>query len=140
MSRVLGVGSARVVRYLLTGGVAWLADFAVFTVCLASVGIAMAQLFARITGAIVAFIGHKLFVFGELDYQPATLARQTMRYVALGIWSYALSTLALIGLIERAGVNAIVAKVIVETGIVVMNYLVMKALIFQPHPAGERDK
>lgn len=121
-------------RYLMTGGVAWLADLAVFTTTFTALGIVAAQFLARTTGAVVAFLGHKLFVFEEKDVQPATIARQGLRYAALWVWSYAVSTLALIGLIERAGLNAVAAKVIVEAGIVVMNYLVMKTLIFHPRP------
>ena len=131
MKHDLGIRSLQIFRYLLTGGVAWLADLAVFTLCFAGLGIVVAQFLARTTGAVVAFFGHKLFVFGEMDVQSATLARQTLRYAALWVLAYAVSTLALIGLIEHGGLNAIAAKVMVEAGVLVMNYSVMKALIFQ---------
>jgi len=137
---VVGVGSARVGRYLLTGGVAWLVDLAVFTLCFPGLGIVVAQFLARTTGALVAFFGHKLFVFGEMDVHTATLARQTLRYAALWVLSYAVSTLALIGLIEHGGVNAIAAKITVEAGILVMNYSVMKAHIFQSRVSRGIDK
>jgi putative flippase GtrA len=129
------VEARRLFRYLLTGAVAWLADVVVFTASLEVLGIALAQLLARTTGAVLAFFGHKLFVFDEVDLQRSTLTRQGVRYAVLWVWSYSVSTLALIGLIDHGGMNPLVAKVLVEVGIVVMNYLVMKGLIF-PSQAG----
>ncbi len=126
-----GGESARMLRYLLSGGVAWLADLTVFAVCLGSFGIAIAQLVARISGAVVAFAGHKLFVFGEQDVKPATLIRQALGYAVLWLLSYVASTLALIGLIEYAGMQMLLAKILVEATIIIMNYLIMKALIFR---------
>ena len=121
---------ARPLRYLLSGGIAWLVDAAVFFICLPIAGVALSQLAARTVGAAVAFVGHKLFVFRAFDYHPTALARQTLRYVVLWVVSYSVSTLALIGLIEHLHWNAVAAKVTVEAGILVMNYLVMKTVIF----------
>ena len=135
-----GGESARMFRYLLSGAVAWVADLAVFTACLGSFGIIMAQLIARITGAVVAFFGHKLFVFGESDIKPATLARQIPSYAALWLLSYVVSTLALIGLVGHVGMQALLAKIMVEAVIIAMNYLVMKTLIFRSGMAGGPDQ
>lgn len=131
-----GASSAQVFRYLLIGGLAWLTDFAIFALCLASTNVVFAQLCARIAGGAVGFFGHKLFVFREGSVHPAMVASQTLRYAALWLLSYVVSTLALIGLIEHAGLNATHSKVMVETGIVVMNYLVMKRFIFQHSSEG----
>ena len=131
-----GAEPARVTRYLLMGGVAWLVDVAVFSLCLPSLGVVLAQVSARTAGAVVAFLGHKLVVFRALDSEPATVGLQLVGYSALWVFSLGVSTLALIGLIEHVGVNAIAAKVVVEAGIVVMNYLVMKGFIFRPSTAG----
>lgn len=129
---VFGARSPLMFRYLLTGGAAWVVDGTVFVLTLSAFGVVLAQLFARIVGAAVAFFGHKLFVFREVGVQPSTLVSQSLRYVGLWFFSYTVSTLALVGLIDHVGMNAIAAKVMVESGIVGMNYLVMKSLIFRP--------
>ena len=130
----VGDEPARAVRYLLIGGLAWLLDVIVFAVTVSSVGVASAQLGARVCGAFVAFSGHKLFVFRQADLQPAAIVAQAVRYAALWLLSFTISALALIGLIEQAGVAALTAKVVVEIGIVALNYLVMRAFVFPPTP------
>ena len=140
MKQLFANESARPLRYLVTGGVAWLVDLAVFTFFLPLMGIVSAQLVARITGAIVAFIGHKLFVFRALDRSPAALATQTLGYAALWALAYVLSAGALVILIGHLNWNTIAAKFVVEVGIVLMNYTVMKSLIFLPPQNREKDE
>ncbi len=132
--------SARPFRYLVTGGVGWLVDLAVFTFFLPLAGIVSAQLAARIAGAIVAFLGHKLFVFRALDRSPTALATQTLGYAALWALAYILSAAALVILIGHLNWNIIAAKIVVEVGIVFMNYTVMKSMIFLPPQNREKDK
>lgn len=136
MKHLLNSDSARPLRYLVTGGAAWLVDLAVFTLLLPVAGIVLAQLAARIAGAVAAFVGHKLFVFQSLDRNPYTLATQTAGYAGLWILAYILSTLALVVLIEHLEWNMLAAKIVVEVGIVLMNYTVMKTLIFRS-PQGQ---
>lgn len=122
---------SRPVRYLLVGGTAWLADVAIFLFFVGGVGIAAAQLFARATGAVVAFFGHKWLVFEEKDNETATLRRQALAYAGLWILAYGVGTSALIVLIDQLGLQPLVAKILVEIAIVAMNYLVMKEWIFR---------
>ena len=83
MKQLLNSDSARPFRYLVTGGMAWLVDLAVFTLLLPVAGIAPAQLAARTAGAVAAFAGHKLFVFRSLGRNPAALMTQTLAYAAI---------------------------------------------------------
>ena len=122
--------ASRPFRYLLSGGVAWLVDLAVFTLCLGVGGIAVAQFAARTVGALVAFIGHKVFVFRAHEYRPRIIARQSVYFAALWLFSYVTSTLALIVLIDRLDWNVVVSKLLVEIGVVLVNYTVMKSFIF----------
>lgn len=131
MKRFLESEKTRPLRYLLSGGVAWLVDLGVFTLCLASGGIAIAQFAARTAGAIVAFIGHKFFVFRAREYRPRILARQSLYFAMLWLFSYVSSTLALIGLIDVLRWNVVVSKIVVEVGVITVNYTVMKSYIFQ---------
>jgi putative flippase GtrA len=140
VKHLLDSESARPFRYLVTGGVAWLVDLTVFTFLLPLTGIVSAQFVARIAGAIVAFLGHKLFVFRALDRSPAALATQTLGYAALWVLAYGLSAAALVILIGHLNWNTIAAKFVVEVGIVLMNYTVMKTLIFLPPQNREKDE
>lgn len=140
MKQLLESESLRPFRYLVTGGIAWLVDLAVFTFFLPIVGIAPAQLAARIVGAVVAFVGHKLFVFRSVEGNPSTLAGQSARYAALGILAYISSAVALIFLIEYLHWNVVAAKIIVEVGVVLMNYTVMKTMIFHRRQHKENNE
>ena len=72
-------GAGCILRDPLTGGVAWLVDVAVFTLCLTSVGILWAQVLARASGAAIGFVGHTFVVFRELDARPANIFAQVSR-------------------------------------------------------------
>ncbi|MEJ2400134.1 MAG: GtrA family protein [Xanthomonadales bacterium] len=131
MNGFLKSDASRPARYLLSGGVAWLVDLGVFTLCLPIGGIAVAQFAARTVGAVVAFVGHKVFVFRAHEFRPRLVMRQSLHFAALWLFSYVSSTLALIGLIDLMEWNVVVSKVVVEAGIILVNYTVMKSLIFR---------
>ena len=129
---VLGKTPARAARYLLVGGLAWLTDLAVFALSMGTFGVVSAQLAARIVGGLVAFLGHRFLVFDEPGLQHTPLATQGLRYAALWVLSFAVSTAALVGLIDHAGLPPLITKVGVEVGIVAMNFLIMGAFVFRP--------
>jgi hypothetical protein len=56
---------------------------------------------------------------------------QIARYGLLWILSFGLSTAALIWLIAQRQMEPVVAKVLVEAGIVVLNYLLMHHMVFR---------
>lgn len=131
------VGGVRPTKYLLVGGVAWVADVAVFALSINALGVVPAQCCARVAGAVLAFFGHKFFVFREYDLRRPTLTAQALRYTALWVLSFTLTTLALVALIAHADIAALPAKVLVEACIVVLNYLVLRGLVFAPPPQNE---
>jgi putative flippase GtrA len=115
-------------------------DFALFVALVAPLGIVGAQLSARVSGALVAFLGHKFFVFQETRTHAVVVGGQALRYTALWFFSYGLSTLGLILLIEYWCLPEIPAKVLVEGFVVVLNYLIMRALIFSGGAASEAQR
>lgn len=80
---------------------------------LAPLGIVTAQFLARLAGALLAFLGHKFFVFQEPRTHAAVVGVQALRYAALWVLSYGVSTLGLILLIDYWFLPEIPAKVLV---------------------------
>jgi putative flippase GtrA len=117
-------------RYLLVGGGAWVLDFAVFASCHTLVGVVWAQTLARVTGAVAAFTGHKLFVYKNKANTPRALGRQAAGYLLLWLLSYLLSIGLVVLFIEVMGLHPIAAKLAMEIILVGINYLTMKQLIF----------
>lgn len=121
---------AQTLRYLVSGGVAWLVDFATFAALYGPFGLFWAQTAARTAGALTAFVGHKLFVFGDPHRQARLVVRQALQYAMLWLLSYGLSLVGIFTLTELAGFGPLVAKLMVESLLLVLNFITMKYLIF----------
>ena len=117
-------------RYLLVGGLAWVVDFATFVLAYPSVGVIWGQTAARALGAVVAFIGHKYLVFADRRRSRRRLAWQTLQYLLLWSLSYGLSVGAIVWLVTGQAMAPVAAKVLVEAGILLLNFTVMKRIIF----------
>jgi putative flippase GtrA len=117
-------------RYLLVGIVAWTIDFMVFALCHTPLGVVWAQTTARVSGAITAFAGHKVFVYNNKDFTRRELGKQALSYLLLWLFSYLLSIGSIILFIDIIGLDPISAKLVTEIILVGVNYITMKRLIF----------
>ncbi|HEX4858091.1 MAG TPA: GtrA family protein [Usitatibacteraceae bacterium] len=116
-------------RYVVTMGAGWAADFVVFAITYAWMGIPGAQFLARVAGAAIGFALHRHFTFRAASSRP--FAVQALWYIGVWTLSYVLSTVLLVVGVE-AGLHPLVAKVGVELLIVPMNFLLLRALVFTP--------
>lgn len=124
--------------YVVVGGVAFAVDFAIFMVCVGPFGPVVAQTLARIGGGLLGFVGHKLFAFGDARKRPALVAGQLGGYALLWVTSWALSTGAIVLLLEQTGWAPVVVKLMVEPLIVVGNFVAMRTFIFKrSEPGGD---
>jgi putative flippase GtrA len=117
-------------RYLIVGVVAWLVDFLVFALGYPLIGIVWAQTGARVSGAVVAFLGHKVFVYNSRNFTHREVGKQAAGYGLLWIFSYLLSLGAIMLFTEVLGFGPIPAKLVTEIILVGINYITMKQLIF----------
>lgn len=117
-------------RYLMVGVIAWIVDFLVFVVCLSLVGILWAQTAARISGAVVAFLGHKVFVYNSRGFGRKEVGKQAAAYLMLWVFSYLLSIGLILLFTQILGFAPIPAKLVTEIILVGVNYITMKQLIF----------
>jgi len=115
--------------YLLVGAVAWLVDLAVYHFIWPLAGIAVAQLAARITGAITAFLLNRSKTF-QVKNDMAGFVPQAIKYSVL----LALNWMVSVGLIYAAcrglGIHPVTAKIFVDIIVVPSNYFVLKHWVF----------
>ena len=116
-----------VARYALVMGLGWLADVAVFALAVAWMNIPVSQLLARVTGAAVGFVFHKHFSF------PQTAGIQSasalLRYAMVWVFGYFAST-GLILLLVGGQLPPLGAKVLVEIGMVPVNFFLFRLFVF----------
>lgn len=122
--------SGEAVRYFFVGLGAWVVDVIVFALVQAEIGVISAQAIARLSGAIVAFAGHKFYVFREHKTGLWHLSRQSLQYVLLWIFSYLVSTMGILWLMDSHDFPAVQAKIMVESMVIMLNFLIMKSYIF----------
>jgi putative flippase GtrA len=117
-------------KYLVVGGTSWVVDLLVFYLTYPLLGIIAAQTAARLVGALVAFIGHKVIVFEDQTFERKTLQQQLLHYLMLWIVSYSLSIILLLLLIDLLQFHPMAAKLFTETIIIAINFLAMRRYIF----------
>jgi putative flippase GtrA len=117
-------------RYLAVGGTSWVVDFLVFYLTYPLFGIITAQTAARLVGALIAFIGHKIVVFEERTFESKTLQQQLFQYLMLWIISYSLSIILLLFFIDLLECHPVAAKLVTETLIIAINFFTMRRYIF----------
>jgi putative flippase GtrA len=101
------------------------------------IGVLPAQILARLLGAIAAFFGHKLWVFGHPDLRTPVVALQGLGYALLWLLSLALSLSVLAALTQGLGVAPLAAKLFTEALVLILNFSVLRLLIFR-HRRGDR--
>ncbi|MCU7904606.1 MAG: GtrA family protein [Candidatus Thiodiazotropha sp. (ex Epidulcina cf. delphinae)] len=116
----------------MVGASAWVVDFVIFIVFYSIIGIVWAQTAARITGALVSFMGHKIFVFNDFKFSRHALRQQAFLYLLLWLLSYAISIGSLILLVDLLMIQPIPSKLITEAIIICINFLTMRRIIFSP--------
>lgn len=115
------------VRYLLVSVVGWLVDILMYTFTYAVVGVAIAQLFARFSGALTGFFGHKLFTF---SHKSSITQTQILQYGLLWVINYGVTVWGIYFLIDVWNFHEVASKFAVELVVIPTNYLIMKYKIF----------
>ena len=120
------------IKYLVAGGVAFGADIFTFTVLrFLALPLALANPMARLIGALTAFTLNRQWTFKRVS--PRTWRREFARYALLWCFATLCSTFALAALIHAFPKGEdVLFKVLVESVIVAMNYVVSRVWVFRP--------
>lgn len=114
-------------RFIFTSLVTFLTDITVFTLTFWSAHSLFASVVAgRVVALAVSLIGSKVFVFRSERKISEVLPRFLALWASLLLISYGLTY----GLVERFGANAYVARIVVDTALLLFNFSVQRNLIF----------
>src|SRR6056297_3185033 len=126
MSRVFDF---RFLVYLLVGGIQWLIDLLVYSLSWPLLGVAGAQALARFGGAAAGFYLNRNHTFEAAGSSRQT-ARQALRFVAVWVTNWGISTLLVLWLLQNSGLSEVSAKVCVDLFVVPGSFILMKKWVF----------
>lgn len=127
--------SFRVVReafaYVSVAVIAALSDWVVFSLIswfFPERDVVFAQINARLTGGLVAFLMHRAWSFR--DQQGLGLTTEAGRFLALYVFSFCLSVGTVWLLVDHLELNRFGSKAFADTLCFVVNFVVMKLYVF----------
>lgn len=115
-------------RYLITGGLSFLADFFIFNLFLHRVHYQIAHYSGLIVGLIVNYSLSKTWVFGNRE---AIYRREIVTFVLFTIGGFAFSGFAMFLGMEIMKMDGRVTKFVVAVLVFVINFMARKYVIFR---------
>ncbi|MBO1580233.1 MULTISPECIES: GtrA family protein [Bacillus] len=91
----------------------------------------MATTIAWIVSVIFAFITNKLYVFNSKQKGAISIIKEFTSFTFFRGLSYVIDIVSMIVLIEWLGWNDLIAKIIANGIVIVMNYFASKYIVFQ---------
>jgi putative flippase GtrA len=122
----------QLMRYGIVGGVVYLSDFAIFAAVLWFMPDAylVANVIGKMTGALVGFVLHRHFTFSWEQKDKA--GRQAASYMLLLTANLAISSLMMWLLVDSAGGNVFVAKLVVDIVVIVSSFVAGRLWVYRP--------
>ena len=78
-----------------------------------------------------AFVTNKLFVFSSSSWEKKTVGRELLTFVGGRVATLLIDTALMFLLVTLIGLGDMIAKVIVQIVIVILNYVISKLLVFR---------
>ncbi|WP_438493125.1 GtrA family protein [Paenibacillus sp. IHBB 3054] len=86
---------------------------------------------AWVISVLFAFITNKKYVFKSTENKPKSTLKEFNQFFILRILSYIIDLVSMILLINYISMDVMIAKVITNIIVIVLNYLISKKLIFK---------
>lgn len=119
------------ISYLIFGVLTTIVNIVVFDVCNIIMDYKLANLIAWVLSVIFAYITNKLFVFQSKSFAPGVLAKEVSTFVFARVVSLAVDMAFMIIAIEYLHMIQLLAKIISNVFVVVINYVFSKLVIFK---------
>jgi putative flippase GtrA len=124
-------------RFIVTGVLNTLVDILTFYILnrFLSVHYSVSQAAAYAAGSLNSFIMNKLWTFGDRDVNKRIFL-QILKFIIVNLLSLGISELGLKTLIEIAGINVYISKILIIIPTWTVNFLGYKLWVFKLHSAG----
>lgn len=119
------------ISYLIFGVLTTIVNIVVFDLCNIVMDYKPANIIAWILSVIFAYITNKLFVFESKSFAPEVLAKEISTFVFARVVSLAVDMAFMIFAIEVIHMPNLIAKIISNVFVVVINYVFSKLVIFK---------
>lgn len=94
-------------------------------------GLIAANVFSWVCAVIFAYITNRIWVFSEKAHGAAGVAKECSAFFAGRLFTLILETVLLEISVSRLGMNDIIAKIIVQVIVIVLNYVISKLFVFR---------
>lgn len=121
------------VVYLVFGALTTAVNYIVYLPCYNFLGLSagISNVIAWVVAVAFAFLTNKPFVFQSYDWSAKTVLPELSKFVGTRIGSGFLETAILFLAVDAAGMNGNVWKLLTSVGVVVLNYIGSKLLVFR---------
>lgn len=119
------------ISYLIFGVLTTVVNIVVFDACNIVMDYKPANIIAWILAVIFAYITNKLFVFESKSFAPDVLKKEVSTFLFARIVSLIVDMAFMIVAIDFLHMNQLLAKVISNVFVVVINYIFSKLVIFK---------
>ena len=120
------------ILYVVFGALTTLINLAVFALCSRlSIAWELGNGIAWIVSVLFAFITNKLFVFESKSFRFGIFLRELLSFFAARLFSLAVEYAGLWLLIDVLGWKEMLAKILMNIVVIILNYLLSKLLIFK---------
>ncbi|MFC4800159.1 GtrA family protein [Neobacillus sp. GCM10023253] len=92
----------------------------------------VATTIAWIISVIFAFITNKIFVFNSKNLSAKVLVKELFSFLFFRLLSYGIDLGMMIVLVEWFSINDIIAKILANIVVIIMNFFASKLFIFKP--------
>lgn len=138
---IITLWNSEVIRYLVIGGlttVISIASFAGFLFLLEplmpqanALAVQLANVLSWILAVTFAYLANKFFVFQTKDIRGKALLREIELFVGARVFSLGVEAAGLWLFVTVLGMNELIAKVILQFVVIVLNYIFSKLVIFK---------
>lgn len=119
------------ILYIIFGGLTTVVNIAVFYfLTLLGMEYLLANVIAWIISVVFAFLTNKLYVFNSKSFSFKLFLREAILFFMARGFSLAVDMVGMVILIELIHMDSLIAKIIVNIIVIVLNYILSKFLIF----------
>ena len=120
-------------RYIVVGGLTTFVNLAIFSLLhyVVKLSFTPSNFIAILSAIIFAFITNKIFVFRSDDYSLGCWFREGITFFAGRLLTMIFEIIVPVLMIGTMGMNEMVAKVLVQFLIVLLNYLISVLFVFK---------
>ena len=123
--------------YLFFGGCTTLINILTFFICRQlKLSIDVSNIIAWIIGVVFAFVTNKLFVFDSKNMDKKVVFKETVSFFVARVISLGIDTGLLHLMIDFMKINELIAKIVSNIVVIIVNYIFSKLFIFKKEKKG----